>query len=429
MNEQTIAIGEGSNEGSDFGSPAAGAVDPSSIRRISELGAPTSQAPKMQPLPELFGEPQQRQQPPQQRQQQPQQRQQPAEPGLSADEQLEMEQQLLGQQDEQQTEQLGDEQPPNTEGQLTEQQAAAAYREMLDEPELNMELLGEKVMWFDSDGKGEMVPIRLRDIPGNILMFRDYQRKTAELGARNREIDARDNGRKAWVQDIVSGDATRALRALRAVGADKTTMRALTMAFVQEQAELEGMTPAMRQRFIDQQAADDRAYFAEQRAAQLQQMLEQRERQELQEQGVDSPAVTHVQQTIHDALPSIRQELKISDAEFNSDAFQYNFEIIFKNAATGKRNQDGTWAEPPLLQLGRTPSKALISRLVLESKQATDKLLQKHGRKVKGPKVPPPPTFRGSGPAAAPGQRGNLNAPQRMRFSDLGKPTPLNNGR
>jgi hypothetical protein len=407
---------------SDAGSPMAGAIDPSALRnikvdgspivppangaprRISELGSAATQgAQGMVLLPELFGNEQPNTQ--QQQQQKPVVAKIEDNPEAQA---LALEQ--AQSEPENVAEVLGDE----ASLQLQD------YQQFVDSPDIDIEKFGDKVLWYDADGKGEMVPMRLSDVPDAILRFNDYQRKTTEVAQIKREFERRDNGRKQWVEDVVSGDAERGLRAWRAIGGGET-MRSMVLAYVKEQADLEALPPSLQQRFLRQQQIEDRAFFLERQNRQLQSMHQQRQEQQTQQQGADAPDIQHVQKTLTAALPETYQLLGIKPGEYNAPAFQYHLEQVFASAAAGERNDDGTWKVAPTLQRGRTPSRTLIRQLVQEVRAQTNSTVQKYGKPTKPRRGTPPPTLLGSGPAADPGQRGNIGQPQRMRFSDMGR--------
>lgn len=295
----------------------------------------------------------------------------------------------------------------------------AKYKEWMESPDLPEEFQ-DRVMWFDADGKGDMQPIRIRDIPNNIMMYRDYQRKTAELGERNRKIDRLINGHKLLSSDVASGDASRGLRAFRYMGGEKT-LEAMVMQYVNDRAELESLPQHVQQRLLAERQAADENHYLKQQMQMLQQEREREAQQQAEQQGVEAPDIQFVHKHIVETLPTIYQSLGIKPEEFESDAFQYELERVFENAARGTRAADGTYTVPPMLQRGRTPSNKLLTQLVINTKQGVDKMISR-GYQQKPPKRQAPVNTRGgTGPSANPGQRGNMGAPQRMRWSDMGK--------
>lgn len=402
-----MAIDAVTNVSSDAGSPMGGAIDPGTARRISELGShSTPNAVGMQrldgPEPQELGD---------------------VKPMTMHDitkdpgEVVGDEMQVLEQDSE------------VAEGQQTHEQLAKEYQELMDSAELPLDKFGDKVIWYDSDGKGAMVPIRLQDIPNNILMYNDYQRKTTEVAERGRQLDGREAGMKQFRADVISGDPEVGLRAWRAIGGEKT-MREMVIHYINEQATLEKLPPNMQARFMKQQQLEDDNFYLQRREQHRQRQAEQQQTQQAQEQGAAAPDITFVQQTIINSLPETYKSLGISEVEHTSDAFQYELDRIFTAAATGERNADGSWKSAPTIQRGRAPSKQLIANLVLSAKQNVDKLFSSpHAKRLGAPrKVATNTPLTGTGPAPAQGQRGNISAPQRMRWSDMGKPQRSNNG-
>lgn len=303
----------------------------------------------------------------------------------------------------------------------TPEALAAKWRELQDNPEIDMELFGDKVLWYDSDGKGTMMPIRMADVPNNILLYNDYQRKTTEVAERNRALDRKENGMKQWAQDIQSGDPKVGRRAMRAMGGE-STMRAMVIDYVNEQAWLERQPQDVQERFLRVQQIEDENFYLKRRDERNAQQQQQMQEQQAQEQGVNAPDIVFVQQAIDRALPEVCQALRISNEEFESDAFQYELGRALVAAVDGKKGADGRWIVAPTIHRGRVPSKSLLQNIVAQTKQRVDKMLASpQAKRLTGPKRKPPPTPSGSGPAPAAGQRGNLSQPQRMRWSDMGK--------
>ena len=158
----------------------------------------------------------------------------------------------------------------------------------------------------------------------------------------------------------------------------------------------------------------------------MQEQAAYQKQQEEQQQGVNAPDIQFVYDHIYKLMPEVQKALGISDAEYESDAFQYELDRVFSRAAAGVKDAQGRWIEAPTIQRGRAPSRQLVQQLVLTTKQAIDgRTSSVLARRVKPPKQQAPiasSPMRGGGPAAQVGQRGNIGQPQRMRWSDMGKP-------
>lgn len=296
----------------------------------------------------------------------------------------------------------------------------AEWREFNDNPNIDTDKHGDKVLWYDADGKGDMRPIRLKDVPQNILMYNDYQRKTTEVAERNRQLDRRENGQKQLIADITHEDPTVGLRAWRAMMPEKQVEK-LVLSYINERAALEKLDPAMQQKFLAQQKLEDENFYYKRRLERIETAQQQAAEQAKQQQGAAAPDIQFVQQHILDSLPSVYQQLGIPDVEHTSDAFQYELDRQFTLAAAGERNPDGTWRVAPTIQRGRAPTRQTIQQVVLAAKQSVDKLMaSSYAKRIAPPKrVAPAATFSGTGPAAAPGTRGNISAPERKRWSDM----------
>lgn len=297
----------------------------------------------------------------------------------------------------------------------------AEWREFNDNPNIDTDKHGDKVLWYDADGKGDMRPIRLKDVPNNILMYNDYQRKTTEVAERHRQLDRKENGQKQLIADITNKEQPGvSLRAWRTMMGEEQT-EAVVREYIKERYALEKLDPVMQQRFLAQQKLEDENFYYRRRLERIETMQQQAEEQARQQQGAAAPDIQFVQQHIVDALPSVFQQMGISEAEHSSDAFQYELDRQFTLAASGQRNPDGTWSVAPTIQRGRAPSRQTIQQVVLAAKQSVDKLMAStYAKRVAPPKrVAPAATFSGTGPAAAPGTRGNISAPERKRWSDM----------
>jgi hypothetical protein len=294
------------------------------------------------------------------------------------------------------------------------------WREFQDNPNIDTDKHGDKVLWYDADGKGDMRPIRLKDVPNNILMYNDYQRKTTEVAERNRQLDRRENGQKQLIADITHEDPTVGLRAWRAMMPEQQVEK-MVLSYIQERAALEKLDPALQQKFLAQQKLEDENFYYKRRLERIETAQQQQAELQKQQQGAAAPDIQFVQQHIVDALPSVFQQMGIPESEHSSDAFQYELDRQFTLAASGQRNSDGTWAVAPTIQRGRAPSRQTIQQIVVAAKQSVDKLMSStYAKRVAPPKrVAPAATFSGTGPAAAPGTRGNISAPERKRWSDM----------
>lgn len=305
-------------------------------------------------------------------------------------------------------EQQTEEQEP---GVLTPEQQAAKYQEWMDSDNIPDEFL-DRPIWVP-DGKNGQVPIRLRDVPNNIMLYTDYQKKTTEVAQQRRQNEQFLQGRNRWVEDMNSGDADRGLRAIRGIGAEKT-LEQIVVKFVQNMAQLEGLPPQLQQQFLEGQRARDEAFFAKQQLEAIQRQQLAAQQQQEQQQGVNSPDIKYVTDYIERTMPEIFKANKIEA----TSTIEYILSNKLAQAAQGVRDpQTKQWIEPPTIQLGRAPSKALLTRLAIAAKQEADAMVANQSRPLNPP--PPTPQLRGSGPAARPGQKGNISSPQQARFSDL----------
>jgi hypothetical protein len=401
------------NGGSTVGSPAAGAVAPSRMsdlgnggaggaagsRQISDLGQVSSEGAivgeKMTPLTGPFG-------------QKADARDRPntQEPQVEPDPTQPVEEAVEGE-PEAETEQQQD-------GTLTPEQQIAKYKEWMDSDQIPEEFL-DRPIWVP-DGKDNQVPIRLRDVPQNVMLYHDYQKKTTEVAQHRRQNEAYDAGRKRWVQDMNSGDPQAGLRAIRGIGADKT-LGAIVVQYIKDMAALEGLPDHARQRILQAQALEDRAYFLEQQLqarVQQEQQAAQQQEAEAAQQGANAPDIKYVQDSITKQLPEVLKALRIEETEL----FNHFMSHKLAAAASGVRDQQtGQWLTPPTIQLGRAPTKALLMQLATAAKQEADASMASHGRGLTPPPAAKP--LQGSGPAAKPGQRGNISTPERRPFSEL----------
>lgn len=408
--------GAGAGAGSaDVGSPLAGAVAPGAARRMSDLGVggqpsaanarsmsdlgmpanvgAAQPGEKMVPL-SPFGNPEMMHE--------ELTRELAAEPTTNTEQPEETQAQPEEVQQEEQ-------QP---EGVLTAEQKAAKYDEWLNSDQIPDELL-DRPIWID-DGNGGSEPIRLRDIKNNVLMYKDYQRKTTKLAEGERKVEAYNKGRQRWIEDMNSGDPVRGLRAIRGVGADKT-LENIVVQFVQDMARMERMDPADRARLIRAQQLEDENYYLRQNyELQQQQAREEAERQAA-EQGINAPDVKYVQDSIQEQLPLIYKELNVQDSEL----MDHLLGPMLAEAASGQRDpRTGQWIVAPTIQLGRKPSKDVLTRIVLAAKQKAEAMTA-GGLSRPAAQTPPTKPLQGSGPAAKPGTRGNISQPEQRRFSDL----------
>lgn len=318
---------------------------------------------------------------------------------------------------------LGEVQPlegAQVEGAPTPEQLAD-YQEFVDNPNIDTDKHGDKVLWYDADGKGDMRPIRLKDVPNNILMYNDYQRKTTEVSEFKRQLDRRENGQKQFTADLVAEDPNVGLRAIRTVTNEKQ-LEKMVLSYIKERAELETLPPSMQQRFLAQQKVEDENFYYKRRLERMEQQTQQQAAQQQQQQGAAAPDIQFVQQHIAEALPSILQRMGIPPTEYEEgSALDLELGRQFTMAAAGQRNADGTWKAAPTIQRGRAPSLQTIQQVVLAAKQNVDKMMaSQYAKRIAPPKrVAPAATFSGTGPAAQPGTRGNISAPERKRWSDM----------
>ena len=298
-------------------------------------------------------------------------------------------------------------------GQLTPEALQAAFNQWKETGEVP-EALADLPIWVP-DGKDGKVPIRLSDIHNNVMLYNDYQRKTTEVAYEKRRVAAQEKqlmrGRDNWVADMNSGDPDAGLRAMRAVGAGKT-LDAIVVRYVQKMAKLEGLDPQLRQEFLEAEAIRDRNFYLERQLQWKQEDDAQQAQEQAQQQGANAPDVKFVMDSIEKAIPELYKELRITD----SPLIDHFLQLTLAEAATGKRDERGQWIEAPIIQLGRAPSRDVLKRLVLAAKEKADATTL---RKPAPAKVPPTTPIKGSGPAAKPGQPGNIGAPPQMRFSDL----------
>lgn len=312
---------------------------------------------------------------------------------------------------EEPAEQATEQQEPEQTGELTPELRAAKYDEWMQSDTIPEEF-GDKVLWYDSDGKGEMLPIRLKDIPQNILLYRDYQHKTTQLAQERREHEGRVNGFNRWREDMRSGNPAQQQMALRAIGAD---IRQLVVGFVQQEAELEQYPEHMRERMREALYLDEKKALFNRQLQLQQQEQQQRQQQEQQQQGTEAPDVVYVQDRINEMLPAAVQQCGV----IPSEAFYRELDAVMSEAAAGVRGPNGQYITPPSLIRGRAPSPQMMERFVRTANERLQLLLAQHGRRVNPPKKTAPPALSGSGPAAKPGQRGNISSPERRSFDDM----------
>jgi hypothetical protein len=298
----------------------------------------------------------------------------------------------------------------------------AEWREFHENPNIDVDKHGDKVMWYDADGKGDMRPIRLKDVPSNILMYNDYQRKTTEVAERHRQLDRRENGQKQLIADVTNKEQPGvSLRAWRTMMGEEQT-EAVVREYIQERVMLEKLDPALQQKFLAQQKLEDENFYYKRRLERIETAQQQQAELQKQQLGEAAPDIMFVQQHIAETLPSILQQMGISNEECaEGSALDLELGRLFAQAAIGERNPDGSWRTAPTIQRGRAPSRQTIQRIVVAAKQSVDKMMASpYAKRVAPPKrVAPAATFSGTGPAAVPGTRGNISAPERKRWSDM----------
>ena len=310
------------------------------------------------------------------------------------------------------------EQPPEVDPeQPTPEQLAAEWQKHRDSPDLDVEAFGDKVLWV-KDRDGNPVPLRVRDVERQTLLYRDYQHKTTELARERRAVEAQQQGMQAFQRDLLSGDPQTALKAMRWIGADKS-MHAMVVSYVQRMAQLEGMPDAIRQQFLEGERARDRAEQLERQLAARQQQEQQLAQQQAAEQGINAPDIQHVMQHVEQRLPDICKQLGV----VQSDVFDRELGDRIARAAEGERGADGRWTTAPTIQRGRTPTDDVLRQLVGAAWEETQRLIARASGLAPKPKLPPPPAAAAvTGPAAKPGQRGNISQPERKRWSDMDRP-------
>lgn len=368
--------------------PLANAVNPATIapRRMSEMGHAAFQG----DLPAL-----------------------PPPPTKPANQQLEAAPEAESQPDLQ-PESTEPEQP--VEGALTPEQKAAKYEEWLSSPDLPDELLTRTV--WDQDGFPSTVEQLLKRDRSERLTYADYQKKTTEHAKAVRDFEQRQGAYQAFEGDLLSGDPERAMRALRWSGKEKAFEQAIVKPYVQRMAmleELQQKNPALVQRMLQAEAAEDKAALLERRLQQMQQQQLQAQQQQNDAEGVNAPDIQHVMQHINTRVPALAKEMGIP----HSDAFQHHLENVFIEATNGQRGASGQWIVAPTIQVGRTPSDDVLRQLVDAAWTKTRKLIAGSPRRQPQQLPPPPAAAAVTGPAAKPGTPGNISAPERRRLSDM----------
>jgi hypothetical protein len=195
-------------------------------------------------------------------------------------------------------------------------------------------------------------------------------------------------------------------------------MHSMVVAYVQCMAELEGLSPGVRQQFIEGEKARDRAEALERQLQARQQQEQQWAEQQAQQQGIQAPDIQHVMGHIEQRLPAISKMLGVT----LSPVFDRELGEVLVRATEGERGPDGRWLTAPTIQRGRTPTDDVLRALVGEAKERVQALITSSGaRQPPKPKLPPVAAAGVTGPAAKPGQRGNIGQPQALRWSDMGK--------
>lgn len=388
---------------SAIGSPAAGAVDPGAVRaRLSDMGNANVDV-GMPTMPKV----------------EPGQPAQPAQQPVKLSDQLAQE---TGQEIEPTPEELleaqtTDESEPPA-GEMTPEQIVEKYNQWMNSDEIPDEFL-DRPIWVPNGKKGP-IPVRLRDIGENVLMYNDYQQKTTEIAQRNREFDKRENARKAWVNDLRSGDPRLGLRAINAVGAGET-LHNIVVQYIKQEAMLESLPAHIRDEYRAGMQARERSELLEAQLRSMQQSTQQDEQSELEQQGMNAPDIQYTLQSIEQRLPNIYKQIGVDGED---PAYQSELGRLLRAEVDGERDKrTGEWIKPPGIQIGRAPTDAMLQRLAVAAKQNLEQLASRYGRglerRQQQQQLTPPVTGGATGPTAKPGQRGNLSQPQRKRFSDL----------
>lgn len=388
MSDAAAATGGANNAPiSPLDSPMAGAVPPSEVRaRMSDMGNPAFKPQWERPAaPVQAREPQQ----------------QPPTPEVAEGEPLPV---------------FEGDQPaePQPEGdQPTPEQLAAEWQRVKDSPDLDLETFGDKTIWLDMPDGPQ--PIRLKDIKQNVLLYRDYQKKTTELARTREQVEGKGRAIDAFAADLQRGPEG-VLQALRWAGAEKSFHGAVVQ-YVQRMAMLEGMPEPMRQQFLEGERARDKAEMLERQLQAREAAERAAQERQAQEQGPNAPDIAHVTAHIEARLPELLKAVGIQPGD---ELFDGELGQVMWEATQGERGPDGRWRTAPVMQRGRTPTDDVLRSLVTEARQRYDaKLARATGRQPPRPQLPPVAAARVTGPAAQPGQRGNISQPQRRAWSDM----------
>jgi len=304
---------------------------------------------------------------------------------------------------------------PQPEGdQPTPEQLAAEYQRLKDSPDLDLEAFGDKTIWLDMPDGPQ--PIRLKDIKQNVLLYRDYQKKTTELARTREQVEGKGRAIDAFAADLQRGPEG-VMQALRWAGAEKSFHGAVVQ-YVQRMAMLEGMPEPMRQQFLEGERARDKAEMLERQLQAREAAERAAQERQAQEQGPNAPDIAHVTAHIEARLPDLLKSVGIQPGD---ELFDGELGQVMWEATQGERSPDGSrWVRPPVMQRGRTPTDDVLRQLVGAARERYDaKLARATGRQPPRPQLPPVAAARVTGPAAQPGQRGNISQPQRRAWSDM----------
>lgn len=322
-----------------------------------------------------------------------------------------------------------EEQPQD--GVLTPEEAHAKYTELMAAPDLDLEAFADKTIWVE-DREGNQVPLRVGDIPKHVMLYRDYQHKTTEFSRKLKGVEQRENTVNAFGVDFFSGDPDTTMRAVRwacgsgpeAAAKMKALEKSLIIPYVQRMAKLEELSkkdPYAVQEILEGERARDEAIMLKRQLQARQQQEQQWQQQQAEQQGINAPDIQHVMGHLDQRLPEVIKALRVTD----SPAFRRELGEVMLRATEGERGPDGRWLVAPTIQRGRTPTDDVLRQLVGAAKERVDLLIaQAQGRQPpRSRQLPPPPAATAvTGPAAKPGQRGNISQPERLRWSDMGKP-------
>jgi hypothetical protein len=298
---------------------------------------------------------------------------------------------------------------------LTVEEQAAKYAALMDGDDLPEEF-GDRIAYWLEDANGNSVPVRLRDAKTNGMLYSDYQRKTRELAVKTREVEAMNSARRAWLEDLTSGDGARGLRALNAVGA-QGTLKTLVIDFIRREAAIEAMPAHAREQFREGIEAQERYELLQRRLEQQQLEAQRAAEEQTAQQGMAAPDVQYTLQSLESKLPTVLASAGIDPSD---GPVTETLGRLIKAEVDGVRAADGTWIKPPSIQRGRGVSEQLLRQLAVAARQQVEQAYSGYSRRA-APRAAAqlPPTLAGTGPAPKAGTPGNISAPVRRRVSEM----------